>query len=230
MSRASLGIVLLVSLAAGGLGPRLSTPGDKPAGAPFEYVPPDGFLLQPKGSAAAILGADAVDKTWIFPTVLGYTPNVTLTQTAKAAVSDPAELDALAQGMPSTFSSSGISWTEVRHEIRSRPDGARVAVITGDCEKGSLRYRTMQMVFPNDAGSAIVTASYPLDGASRWEKPFEDSISNAKGVAVRRPSPPAWLHFAWAAGAGVLAYLALALRGRSPRAAEGPARKPGDEA
>jgi hypothetical protein len=214
MPRASLGIVLLVGVFVGATGPRVTGPGDKPAGAPFEYVPPDGFLLQPKGATQAILGADAVDKTWIFPTVVGYTPNVTLTQTAKAPVTDVAELDVLVQGMPATFASGGITWTEVRHEIRTRPDGARVAVITGDCERGTLKYRTMQMVFPDDAGSAIVTASFPHDTASRWEKPFEDSIANARGVAIRRPSPPLWLHLAWGSAAAVIAYLALSIRGK----------------
>jgi hypothetical protein len=118
----------------------------------------------------------------------------------------------LAQGMPAMFLQSQTTWSEVRHEVHKRPDGARVGVIVGDAEKGALHYRMMQIVFPIDKGTAIVTASFPHDDAARWEAPTLASIDDAKGVATRVPPPEGWMYVAWGLGGGVIAYLVLALR------------------
>jgi hypothetical protein len=229
-ARAPLGFVVVVAVLAGALGPRATAPSDKRADAPFEYVPPDGFVLQPKGTTEAILGAEGVEKVWIYPNLAGFTPNVTISTSAKTGVTDMAELDALVRGMPSTFSSAGIAWSEVRHELRSRPDGARVAVITGDCERGTLKYRMMQLAFPRDTGTTIATASFPREAADRWERAFEDSVTAARGVAVRHPSPPLWHHLAWGGAAAVLAFLAAAIGGRGKgRGGAARAQGEGDE-
>lgn len=230
MARPSFVIVLLVGVLAATLGPRITSPQDVPAGVPFEYVPPKGFVLEDKTQTQAILGAEAAEKIWVHPIVGGYVPNVTLVTTRKSAVTDPKELDHLVEGMPGMFSSGGITWTEVRHELRSRPDGSRVAIIEGQCEKGTLKYRSMQMVFPHDTGTAIVTASFPIDDAQRWERDFEESVTASKGVAVRRPAPAPWVHAAWGVGAATIAYLGLALRGKKdeekPKPESGPKARP----
>jgi hypothetical protein len=199
---------LAVGLVAAFVGPRLTAPQDRPAHAPFEYTPPAGFTeTKPEGS---------VEKAWAY-SELGatYRPNITLLTTNKTSKIDEPDLLTLARGMPAIFLQSQTAWTEARHETHVRPDGARVGVIVGDAEKGTLHYRTLQIVFPTDAGTAIVTASFPMADVGRWESATLASIDDAKGVAFHAPPAPSWMYVAWGVGGAVIAYLALALRKKS---------------
>jgi hypothetical protein len=210
--------VIVVGLVAAFVGPRLSSPQEKAAKAQFEYLPPAGFTEAQADAYGSTFGGgrSGVQRAWVH-SELGavYRPNITLLTTPKASKVDEPDLMTVARGMPAIFLQSQTTWTEVRHAMHVRPDGARVGVIVGDAEKGPLHYRMMQIVFPIDLGTAIVTASFPFADAARWEGPIEASIDEAKGVATLVSSPPAWTQLAWGLGAAVLAYLVLALRRRT---------------
>src|SRR5262249_6773144 len=126
--------VLIVGLAAAFLGPRLASPQDKAANAPFEYTPPAGFTeAKADTDPAAFSGGRSVERAWVRSEPgAAYRPNITLLTTNKSSKIDEPDLMSLAQGMPAMFLQSQTTWTEVRHEVHRRPDGARVGVIVGD--------------------------------------------------------------------------------------------------
>jgi hypothetical protein len=59
-------------------------------------------------------------------------------------------------------------------------------------------------MFPKNTGTAIVTALYPTDEASRWEPMFEATIARARGVATRVPPVAPWLYGAWGSAGSIL--------------------------
>ena len=215
----SLIVAALAGILAAGIGPRVFGPQDRAAGAPFVYTPPQGFAPATEDNTKAILGSIAGgQKVWIYPGNLLelYTPNITLTHTTKGGLVDGEEIAKLARGMPEVFAQSGITWREVRHETRLRPDGARVALLEGECVKGALHYRAVQMAFPDDTGTSIVTASFPVETAARWEPLVEATMITASGVAVRVSPPENWLYAAWGGAGAILAFLTAGLVRRKP--------------
>src|SRR5262249_40300327 len=137
------------------------------------------------------------------------------------------DLAKLANEMAKAFEDT-CAWTHRRHELRTRPDGGRVGLIEGDCNremdlghlglpKQRLRSRKLQLMFQDDTGTSIVTYSYPTDQAARWEPLFEATIAKARGVAVRVPGPSTIVITGWAAAGAVLGWLATAIAFRSKR-------------
>jgi hypothetical protein len=225
-------ICLAVALFGALLGPKLVAPSSsRRAGAPFEYEPPEDFVVV----SSDVDGA----KAWVFedPATLSMNAKkervalvrVVLHHSEKEMSVEEADLAKLASQMGSAFESA-CTWTHRRHELRTRADGARVGLIEGDCDRDvdmgphvfvgtgqagastqKLRSRKLQLMFPDDTGTWIATASYPTDQAARWEPLFEATIGKARGVAVRAPSQPAWMHFAAGFAAFILAWFASAL-------------------
>lgn len=216
-------VVLVTTVLFAIVGPRLLSPQDRSAGRPFGYVPPDGFVARPSPE-----GSSADAKLWVFAASEGasFVPRVVVTHSSLGGTVEGEDLGRLASGMPKVFSDSGISWALRRQETRTRADGARVGVLEGDCVRAlpvETRYRVLQLVFPDDQGSSIATASYPAEEANRWEPLFEASIARAEGVAVRVPPPPAWLYVASGVAGLVLGALTVALVARRRPARDGDA-------
>ena len=208
--------VLVVAVVLGFTGPRVFGPQDHAANAPFAYTPPEGFTPAKDQTLETVLGGSSgIQKVWVFeqPGAL-TTPNITVTHTEKSPRVEEADLADLARGMPAVFAQSGGNWTEVRHETRVRPDGSRVGLIDGENRHGEIKSRVMQLVFPEDKGTAIVTATFAADQAAQWEPKIDASIAASTGVATRVPPPSPWLYVGWGVGGGVLAYLLLALGAR----------------
>lgn len=208
------------------LGPRASAPQDRAASEPFVYDVPEGFT--PSGDAK-----DAADeREWVHAATSGQVaPRITLKRSKTVGTVEPEDLAKIARGMPEVLASSGVTWTDVRHETRTRPDGTRVGLIEGDCAKKTdeivpglvtkLNYRRLIFVFPIDGGTAITTALYGKDEVSKWQPVLEATIANAHGVALRVPSPPGWMYFAWGAAGLVIGWLASALFGKKKEPAFG---------
>ncbi|HEY8079055.1 MAG TPA: hypothetical protein VIF62_33210 [Labilithrix sp.] len=205
------------------VGPRLTMPHDKSAGEPFQWEPPAGFD-EMKG--AITIEVEPAGRKWRLsdPTGHPFVPRVILTHSPKTMAVDESELARIAAGMPEEFRTSGLTWVERRHETRVRPDGARVGLIEADCERppdtaplllgrpeAVVKFRKLQLVFPEDEGTSIVTADFAEEEASTWEPIFEASIAKAKGVATRVPPPPTWVFAGWGAAGLVLGWLASAL-------------------
>lgn len=214
MRRAAIAVT---ALAFAFLGPRASVPHDRAAGEPFVYEPPEGF-------AESKTAAAAEEREWVHPaTVAGQlAPHITLKRTRSSGTVTPADLAKIAGGMSEILEPSGVTWKEVRHETRTRPDGTRVGLIEGDCVKKApdllpgiagedLRYRRLIFVFPTDEGTAITTALYGDGEVAKWQPVFEATIPKARGVALRVPLPPNWMYFAWGAAGAVIAWLTVAL-------------------
>jgi hypothetical protein len=140
---------------------------------------------------------------------------------------DEPNLAKMVAEMPAAFEE--CTWVHRRHEMRTRPDEARVGLIEGECNReidlsaagmGNIKAssRKLQLIFPENEGSSIATISYPSEKASRWEPVFEETIVKAKGVAIRVPPPPSWHYVAWgAAGLGLGWLLAkVIVRGNEP--------------
>lgn len=194
-------VVVVTALFAAFLGPRVTAPHDRPAGEPFSYEPPEGFI-EAKGEAKQ--GDE--DQEWLYPTknVLAVTPRITLKHSKNGGSVEPSDLATIASGMPGVLEPSGVTWKDVRHETRTRPDGTRVGLIEGECvNKNDARYRRLFFVFPVDGGTVITTAFYGTADIAKWQPALEATITKAHGVALRVPPPPAWMYGAWA-GAGVL--------------------------
>ncbi|AKU93475.1 hypothetical protein AKJ09_00139 [Labilithrix luteola] len=244
-----MGPVVLTAVAFAAIGPKLVGPHDKAAGAPFVYQPPAGFVERAPGSGSSSnTPIDMTGKTppapkparpegereWTAPptSTTTFVPTVTLDHSkTKSTVEEP-DLATIEAGFPDMFAKEGISWTPVRRETHVRPGGERVGIIEGECTKKSigeiapgiaatLHYRRLILVFPDDAGSSIVTALYGYDEVAKWQPAFEASINQAQGVATRLPPAPSWLYAAWGAAGLVLGWLASALIGsrRSPEPA-----------
>ncbi len=212
-------MALVVGVLVGALAPKLAGVSDKAAGGPFAYRPPDGFVPADADRERVIFGQlPGAQAVWLYPAP-GYPPNVSVTHTTNRAPTETSEVDALARGMPEVFSPLGVKWTEVRHELRERKDRARIALLEGDCTKESLRYRTLQMAFPDDTGTSIVTASFPSEEAGRWDPAFEATIEVSGGVARLAGATPAWQYFVWGGGAAVVAFALLRVRARADRGA-----------
>lgn len=195
----------------------------KDAGTTFAYEPPDGF----KPADAHGMNLDATAKVWTYddgtPALMrgaASLPSVVVTHTDKQMSVEERDLAKLVEDMPSVF--ENCTWVHRRHELRTRADGARVGIIEGDCDREidlshlglppkTVKQRKLQLMFPDDAGTSIVTASYPTEQATRWEPLFEATIARAKGVATRVPAPPPWMYVAWGAAGLVLGWLAGAL-------------------
>lgn len=186
------------------------------------FEPPAGLLLA-KGPAA---GATVWVQDTSPPNAAGVRNDrvslvrVVLTHSEKQTSVDEAELGKLAVEMPKAFDE--CPWTHRRHESRARPDGARVGLIEGDCDRSidlgalglpaqKVRTRKLQLVFPDDTGTSIVTASYPTDEAPRWEPAIESAIDRSTGVAVRAPAVPSWTYAAWAVAGLILGWFATAI-------------------
>jgi hypothetical protein len=214
MRRAAIGITAVLFAV---IGPRLSAPHDRAAGEAFVFEPPEGF------TEARSADAKGEEREWVHPAT-GNTqlaPRITLKLTKTTGTVEPADLAKIASGMPGVLESSGVTWTDVRHEMRTRPDGTRVGLIEGDCAKkteeilpgiqGKLQYRRLIFVFPIDGGTAITTALYGNDEVAKWQPVVESTLMKAHGVALRVPPPPGWMYLAWAAAGLVLGFLAVSL-------------------
>jgi hypothetical protein len=197
-------------------GPQATSSHDRRANAPFVFTPPEGFEPASDAVVKAVgTPTDGIAKVWIVAEVgAATTPNITLTATDKSPRLEEEDLRALAAGMPAVFSPNAGVWSEVRHETRLRADGTRVGILDGALVRGASKKRVLQIIFPTDAGAALVTMTVPEDQLAKWEPKLDASIASATGVALRAPNPPAWLYVAWAVAGGVLAYLTLALFAR----------------
>jgi hypothetical protein len=183
-------------------------------------------------------------KAWIVDTQIHETGNpqkkvsttrVVSTHSTKEMSIEETDLARLVEEMPKVFVDE-CEWIHRRHELRARSDGARIGLIEGDCNKDvdlsqlnlpsqKLRSRKLQLMFPDDTGTSIVTASYPTDQASTWEPLFEATINKAKGVAIRVPPPPTWTFAAWAAAGAVLGFLGMSIFVRAPKKITEPEEK-----
>lgn len=208
-------MVVVIALASALVGPLLSAPQGKKAGAPFVYEPPEGFTRR-EANDAIVWTLDERGAA----TKSVQTTSAVVTHSAKTMSVEEADLASLTQEMATVF--ADCRWVHRRHELRTRADGARVGVIEGDCDKEvdlaalglpakTIKTRKLQLMFPDDSGTSIVTVSYPTDQATRWEPLFEATIAKASGVATRVPPPPSWMYAAWAVAGLVIAWLVTAL-------------------
>ena len=215
--------ILVFAVFFGIVGPMLTSPRGHAAGTTFVYEPPDGFKT---GDSLGFV-PDPNAKVWAFddpaaPATRGGAPppTVVLTHTEKQMSVEERDLAHIVEQMPSVFET--CHWVHRRHELRVRADGARVGIIEGDCDHEvdlsnmglppkTIKQRKLQLTFPDDSGTSIVTASYPSEQGPRWEPVFEATIAKAKGVATRVPAPPDWMYAAWALAGLVIGWLASAL-------------------
>jgi hypothetical protein len=198
------------------VGPRLSAPHDRAAGEAFVYEPPEGFV-------EAKDAGKTDEREWVHVATgnMQLAPRITLKLTKTTGTVEPADLAKIASGMPGVLEPSGVTWSDVRHEMRTRSDGTRVGLIEGRCEKkteeilpgiqGKLEYRRLIFVFPIDGGTAITTALYGNDEVEKWQPVVESTLLKAHGVALRVPPPPGWMYLAWAGAGLVLAWLTVSL-------------------
>jgi hypothetical protein len=229
-------VALVVALTFAFAGPRLLGEQNRPSSEPFAYVPPDGFTELPATSKRVeAKGAHA----WELPDEPAtLRPSIVVTHSAVNMQVDEPNLSKMVAEMPSAF--EDCTWVHRRHEMRVRPDGARVGLIEGECNReidltaagmGNIKAssRKLQLVFPENEGSSIATISYPTEKASRWEPVFEETVLKAKGVAVRVPPPPTWQYVAWGAAGLVLGWLLakVIVRGKEPE--REPEREPEKE-
>lgn len=220
-------VAVVIAIVFAFTGPRLVGPQSTPASEPFAYVPPPGFKELPVTSTrvdATASGAHA----WELPEEpAAARPSIVVHHSAVNMQVDEANLAKMVADMPNAF--EDCTWVHRRHEMRTRPDGARVGLIEGDCNReidlssaglGNIKAnaRKLQLVFPENEGSSIATISYPTDKAPRWEPVFEESITKAKGVATRVPPPPSWHYAAWGVAGLVLGWLLAKVIVRSKEA------------
>jgi len=202
-------VIVVTAALAAFLGPRISAPRDRAANEPFVFEPPEGFV-EAKGEAKQ--GDE--DQEWLYPTksVLAVTPRITLKRSKRGGTVEPADLATIASGMPQVLEPSGVTWTDVRHETRTRPDGARVGLIEGEClNKNGAQYRRLFFVFPVDGGTVITTAFYGTGEVAKWQPVLEATLVKAHGVALRVPPPPNWMYLAWGGAGLVIGWLVAAL-------------------
>jgi hypothetical protein len=236
--RSRLGPVVVGLVLFGAAGPRLTAPHDKKAGQPFAYEPPAG-LTPAKGTGAL----DEAPHSWVDGSGSStFAARVTLAHSAGVGTVEESDLAQIVQGLPETFANEGVDWHHRRHETRVRPDGARVGLVEGDCvakataflpgAAAELHFRRLQLVFPDDLGTSIVTAQFAEEEAAKWEPLFEASVDAARGVATRVPAAPPWMMFAWAGAGGVLGWLVsamIATRTAAPAPSPAPAPARGAE-
>lgn len=236
----NLALPTLFAVALTFLGPRLVGPQNHAAGAPFAYEPPEGFLPYENAKKPVTDGA----KVWVEKSSMGMVESahpvrLVLNHSSKVMRVDEADLAQLVTEMPKAF--EGCAWSHRRHEMRTRSDGARVGLIEGECVHSvalgaiglpdrQLREDKLQLMFPDDEGTSIVTASYPTEQGSQWKPLVESTIEKARGVATRVPSPPAWTLAAWALGGAVIGWFAAALGGKSRKQTREPTKEPKEQA
>lgn len=212
-------------------GPSLTSPGERAAGEPFALEPPPGFVEESGASVAALTGQGG--RVWIREGDESAVPArfFVITSRDRSHV-EGTPLRAVAVSLSTALRESGVEWVDARIETRTRSDGALVGLVEGACTKKvetvrgptSIAYQRLNLVFPTDEGTAIVTAMYGKEAAARWEPIFEAKIGEAKGVAIRRAPPPPWHYVAWAAAGLVLGWLGVGLLDARPRA---PSRREG---
>jgi len=230
------GLVFALAIAAAFLGPNLTSPRERPAGQEFAIDPPEGFVEE-KG--AGVL-AEKGGREWVNHEAMAASlaPRMILIHSKDRGTVEAADLALVARSMPDNLRDSGVSWSDLRQETRTRPDGARVGLVEGDCVKkgregfggataADLHYRRLNLMFPTDAGFAVVTAIYPKEQAAKWQPLFEATINGARGVAMRKPGPPEWMYVAWGGGGLVLGWLFAKLfdRGRPHEEPRPPKRR-----
>jgi len=204
-----------------GIAGHFSAVSDVSAGHPFSYAPPDGFsaIAPPAAAAAANVNADtSVDRVWVEPSMATQlAPRVTLSHTAQQAQMDDASLGAIANGMPAIYEKSHGAWIEERHVVHVRPDGAKVGLIVGNLVTAAGGHlRTMQMVFPDDTGTSIATASFDVVSAPRLVPAFEKSLDTADGIKKFGKKADNWVYIAWFGGATIFALFLQLLVARRP--------------
>ncbi|MCW5834148.1 MAG: hypothetical protein KIS78_17250 [Labilithrix sp.] len=224
-------VCVLIAVMAAILGPRVG-PRSHAANAEFVYEPPEGFVPV-KGAKvgeaedAQVWVHEAADKRNFDGSLAdrkALSTRIILSHSTKEMSVEERDLAKLVEEMPKAF--EGVcTWIHRRHEMRTRADGARVGVIEGDCDREvdlsaiglpsqPVKTRKLQLMFPDDRGTSIVTASYPTDQAARWEPLVEATVGTARGVATRAPAPAPWTHGAWAAAGAVLGWLGTAILGK----------------
>jgi hypothetical protein len=183
------------------LGVHFSGEPEVPAGQPFTYVPPQGF--NPVTLPANVNADNGVDKIWAEATAVSrIAPRVTLSHTTQETVLDGVALAPLADGLPALYAKSHGQWTEERHIVHVRPDGKRAGLIVGDLTTADdAHLKTMQMIFPDDTGTSIATASFDQVSAARLVPEFEKSLDDAMGLKKPGKKPENWLYFAYFFGA-----------------------------
>ncbi|MDF2692903.1 MAG: hypothetical protein K0S65_1286, partial [Labilithrix sp.] len=211
--------------------PRIVGPQNKSAKEAFGYEPPEGFVpvKDAKGMAEGV-------RAWVYETAeqknfdgsvadrKAAALRIVLSHSKKEMSVEESDLAKLVAEMPKAFEGS-CTWAHRRHEMRVRADGARVGLIEGDCDREvdlsafglpsqPVKSRKLQLMFPDDSGTSIVTASYPTEQATQWEPLLEATIGKARGVATRVPAPEPWTYGAWSAAGAVLGWLATALVAR----------------
>ncbi|GAC1540792.1 MAG: hypothetical protein NVS3B10_30590 [Polyangiales bacterium] len=217
--------VLAIACLFAAVGPRIRGPHDRAAGEPFVFQPPDGFVLDKGDPARSVNDESARDREWVHPATPGHAiaPRIHLSPSTKGGTVEAADLARIAEGMPGMLEPTGVTWSEVRRETRTRPDGSRVGLIEGECSKTTnelgagpvtVKYRRLLFVFPTDDGSTVTTAVYGTDEIGTWQAIFEDTIGKARGVALRLPPQPMWMYFAWGAAGALLAWLAASLKAK----------------
>lgn len=193
------------------IGVQFSTISDVPAGKPFSYVPPSTF--NPISLPAAMNADNSVEHVWIEPTVVSkLEPRITLSHAPQQAEIDNAALGVIAAGMPELYEKSHGQWTEERHVVHLRPDGARVGLIVGDLlTSEETHVKTMQMIFPDDTGTSIATASFDQVSAQRLVPDLEKSLDVATGVKKLGKKPENNVYFAYFLGSLIFAVAAQAI-------------------
>lgn len=213
--RARFGPVIVGLVLFGAVGPRLTAPHDKKAGEVFVYEPPAGFVAAKSATAGALEDAT---RSWVDGSSAStFVARVTMAHSNGTGTVEEGDLAQIVEGLPETFAKEGVEWTHRRHETRTRSDRSRVGLIEGDCVShvksflpgvtADVRFRRLQLVFPDDAGTTIVTAQFAADEAPKWEPLFEASIEKARGVATRVPAAPPWMMVAWGGAGAVLGWL-----------------------
>jgi hypothetical protein len=221
-------IVAISALTFGLAGPRLTGDARKAhdAGEPFAYTPPEGFVADKARSKDGV-------SLYVHPESRDTNPTAVAVHHADKSITfADGELARLVDEMPKAFEDAKCTWVHRRHEVVTRPDGARVGLVEGDCdreidlaelaglEKKKIRTRKLQLLFPDDKGLSIATASFATEEAARWAPAIESTIHTAKGVAARYPPPSPVQYAMWAAAGAVLGWLAAGLLSRRAKKAE----------
>ncbi|MGH7283151.1 MAG: hypothetical protein ACRELY_16620, partial [Polyangiaceae bacterium] len=181
------------------------------------YTPPAGFI--PVDLSTKL--DSGVSKAWIEPSILARSVDARITLSHTSGVADFREsaLSAIAAGMPALYAKNRGQWIEERHLVHLRPDGASVALFVGALTTSDgVKMRTMQMLFPDDTGSSIVTASFETSLNLRMMPVIEKSMDDATGVKKVGKPAPTWIVLSWALGGLLLAVAAQTIIGRRKRA------------
>ncbi len=207
---------VIFALACALLGSHFGATPEMPANAPFTYVAPTGFI--PVDLSTKL--DSSVEKAWIEPSVLASSldARITLSHSSHVAELGDAALSAIAAGMPALYAKSHGQWSEERHLVHHRPDGASVGLIVGALTTAEgVKMRTMQLLFPDDSGSSIVTASFETTLNERMTPELEKSMDEATGVKKLGKSASSWIVLAWALGGLLFAIAAQIIVGRRAR-------------